>query len=190
MPARRDTRSAIIAAAIRLLGRDGSDGFSAAALAREVGISKANIFHHFASLDEIPLAALAQLGAAMLAPTGKAPPKTPRELLLRLGEATLHVAVEERAFFRAYFVFFARALFDERMRAQLAASAEPTLAGMIAQFGAFMPKAEAEVTARLALMALDGLGLHLLALGEERKTRQAWRRFVDAIFPKQPRETR
>ncbi len=188
MTSHRDTRTAIIDGAIRLLGRDGPDGFSASALAREVGISKANIFHHFASLDDVPLAALDRFGAAMLAPAGKTPPKTPRDLLLRLGEATFQVTLEQSGFFRAYFVFFARALFDERMRRQLSASAEPTLAGIAEQLGRFMPKAEAEVTARLALMTLDGLGLHLLALGEERKARQAWRKFVDTIFPKTPKE--
>lgn len=186
---RRDTRSAIIEGAIRLLGRDGPDGFSAAALAREVGVSKASIFHHFTSIDEIPLAALDRFGAAMLAPTGAAPPKTPRDLLLQLGDATFAVTLEQRDFFRAYFVFFARALFDERMRRHLAASAEPTLAGIAQQFGRFMPDGEAEVVSRLAMMTLDGLGLHLLALGEEDKARQAWRRFVDALFPEPPKET-
>ena len=37
---RRDTRSAIIDAAVTVLGRDGPDGFSAASIAREVGISR------------------------------------------------------------------------------------------------------------------------------------------------------
>lgn len=185
MTRRRDTRSAIIEGAIRLLGRDGPEGFSASALAREVGVSKANIFHHFASLDEVPIAALDRFAAAMLPPNDKAPPRTPRELLLRLGEATFRVTLEQQPFFKAYFVFFARALFDERMRGHLRASAEPMLAGIAQQLARSMPKAEAEVIARLALMTIDGLGLHLLALGEERKARQAWRRFVDAIFPKE-----
>ena len=51
---RRDTRSAIIDAAIIVLGRGGPDAFSAASLAREVGVSKATLFHHFPSIDEIP----------------------------------------------------------------------------------------------------------------------------------------
>ena len=184
MKPKRDTRTAIVEAAVVLLGRDGPDGFSASALAREVGISKANLFHHFPNLDEIPLAALDLLGAAMLAPAGT-PPKTAREWLLRLGTMMFKVTREQQGFLKAYFVFFGRALFDERMRKKLKASAEPTLAEMVDQLRLFMPKAEAETTARLALMTLDGLGLHLLALGEERKTRQAWRRFVDVLFPEE-----
>ncbi len=184
MKPRRDTRTAIIEAAIVLLGRDGPSGYSASALAREVGISKANLFHHFPNLEEIPLAALDLLGAAMLSPTGRKP-KSARDWLLQLGNATLKVTKDQQGFLKAYFVFFGRALFDDRMRSKLRASAEPTLTGMVEQLRQFMPKAEAETTARLALMTLDGLGLHLLALGEERKTRQAWRRFVDALFPEE-----
>ncbi len=184
MNARRDTRTAIVEAAIALLGRDGPEGFSASALARDVGISKANLFHHFPNLDEVPLAALDLLGAAMLAPAGRKP-RTARAWLIQLGNRTLKLTGEQQRFLKAYFVFFGRALFDERMRAKLRASAEPTLAAMVEQLGAYLPKPEAEVTARLALMTLDGLGLHVLAFGEDRMTRQAWRRFVDALFPEE-----
>lgn len=184
MKPRRDTRTAIVQGAIVLLGRDGPDGFSASALAREVGISKANLFHHFPIFDEIPLAALDLLGAAMLTPAGK-PPATARDWLLQLGSMTFKVTREQQGFLRAYFVFFGRALFDERMRKRLDASAESVLAGMVEQLRQFMPRPEAETTARLALMTLDGLGLHLLALGEERKTRQAWQRFANALFPEE-----
>jgi AcrR family transcriptional regulator len=184
MKPRRDTRTAIVEAAIVLLGRDGPDRFSASALAREVGISKANLFHHFPNFGEIPLAAFDLLGAAMLAPAGK-PPTTARDWLLQLGDTTFKVTREQQGFLRAYFVFFGRALFDERMRKRLEASAEPVLAGMVERLRQFMPRTEAETTARLALMTLDGLGLHLLALGEKRKTRRAWRRFVDALFPEE-----
>ncbi len=184
MKPRRDTRTSIVEAAIVLLGRDGPDGFSAAALAREVGISKANLFHHFPNFDEIPLAAFDLLGAAMLAPARK-PPATARDWLRQLGSMTFKVTKEQQGFLRAYFVFFGRALFDERMRKRLDASAEPVLAGMVEQLRRFMPRPEAETTARLALMTLDGLGLHLLAFGEERKTRRAWRRFVNALFPEE-----
>lgn len=184
MKPRRDTRTAIVEAAIVLLGRDGPDGFSASALAREVGISKANLFHHFPNFDEIPLAALDMLGAAMLAPAGK-PPATARDWLLQLGSTTFKITREQQGFLRAYFVFFGRALFDERMRKRLEAGAAPVLAGMVEQLRQFMPRPEAETTARLALMTLDGLALHLLALGEERKTRRAWLRFVNALFPEE-----
>ena len=58
---RRDTRAAIVDAAVAILGRDGAEGLSASALAREVGISKATLFHHFSSIDEIPLVAFERM---------------------------------------------------------------------------------------------------------------------------------
>ncbi len=51
------TRKEILDAALKLLGRGGPDAFSAGALAREANVSKATIFHHFASVDDILLAA-------------------------------------------------------------------------------------------------------------------------------------
>jgi AcrR family transcriptional regulator len=52
-----ETRKEILKAALMLLGRGGPDAFSAGALAREVDVSKATIFHHFASVDEVLLVA-------------------------------------------------------------------------------------------------------------------------------------
>ncbi len=178
----RDTRKEIIEAAIRLLGRDGPDRFSASALAREVGISKANLFHHFPNLNEIPLAAFDQLGEALFAPSS-GPPPSPREWLQQMGEATLTLARDKRDFLTAYFVFFGRALFDERMRERFARTAEPMIAAITEQMARVFPGEEAETTGRLVAMTLDGLALHVLTLGEEEAARRAWGRFVDIILP-------
>jgi AcrR family transcriptional regulator len=52
------TRVSILDATIRILGRDGPERFSASALARETGASKATLFHHFRTIDEIPILAM------------------------------------------------------------------------------------------------------------------------------------
>ncbi len=54
------TRAAILKATLRLLGRAGPDAFSASTLAKAAGVSKATLFHHFSSIEEIPLAAFEQ----------------------------------------------------------------------------------------------------------------------------------
>ena len=61
-----ETRQAILSAAITLMGRGGAGARSAAELAAEVGISKATVFHHFRSIDEIPVAALDLLTGLLL----------------------------------------------------------------------------------------------------------------------------
>lgn len=63
----RDTRAAIIEAAVSILGHEGPAGLTASALTRAVGISKATLFHHFRTIDEIPLVALEHLALQLQA---------------------------------------------------------------------------------------------------------------------------
>jgi TetR/AcrR family transcriptional regulator len=48
----------ILAAAERLFCRNGYDAVSMSSVAREAGVSKANVFHHFGSKDELYVAVL------------------------------------------------------------------------------------------------------------------------------------
>jgi AcrR family transcriptional regulator len=174
------TRAAILEAAIELLGRVGPDGFSAAALAREAGVSKATLFHHFEALDLIPLAALEQVLLSAL--TVEQHQNRPlREYLEELGRGFIATARERQDFLRAYFVFLTKALFDPRFRARLAAGAQELDKALTFALALRVAPARVEATARLVEMALDGLGLHLLVIGGEAQIEQAWSMLVDLI---------
>jgi TetR/AcrR family transcriptional regulator, regulator of biofilm formation and stress response len=56
-------RAAIIEATIRLIGRDGVDGVTHRAVAREAGVSLSSTTYHFASRDEIVSEALRRVAA-------------------------------------------------------------------------------------------------------------------------------
>ena len=56
-------RAAIIEATIRLIGRDGVDGVTHRAVAREAGVSLSSTTYHFASKDEIVSEALRRVAA-------------------------------------------------------------------------------------------------------------------------------
>ncbi|HEY7622129.1 MAG TPA: TetR family transcriptional regulator [Solirubrobacteraceae bacterium] len=56
-------RAAIIEATIRLIGRDGVDGVTHRAVAREAGVSLSSTTYHFASKDEIVSDALRRVAA-------------------------------------------------------------------------------------------------------------------------------
>ncbi|MBS0470491.1 MAG: TetR family transcriptional regulator [Proteobacteria bacterium] len=173
----RDTaRNAILNAAVTVLGRDGLDGFTAAALAKEAGTSKANVFHHFATLDEIAIASFEVFGAAMLdaAPTG-----ADAGWLRALGDSSIAMAEHQRTLLNAYFVFFTKSLFDARLRERVRATFDPLLERMASQFGPDVPDAPAR--ARLLAIVLDGLALHLLIAGATGDIRAAWNLFVDLI---------
>lgn len=179
--ARRDTRSAIIDAAVALLGREGAEGFSASALAREVGVSKATLFHHFASLDEIPLAAFDRLIGQIL---DTAPDEGVRldEMLARFGEGTFAIVEERREFLGAYLVFLGKAMFDARLRERFSLSGEALLARMRAMFAPHTAGAEeAAALARLTAIVLDGMALHHLALGDGPEIERAWALFREMV---------
>ena len=178
---RRDTRAAIIDAAVAILGREGPEGFSASALAREVGVSKATLFHHFASLDEIPLAAFDRLIGQILdlAPPGDAPLG---ETLARFGEGTFAVVEERREVLGAYLVFLGKAMFDQRLRERFRLSGESLLARMCAMFAPHTKsQEEAAALARLTAIVLDGMALHALALGDRAGIERAWALFCETV---------
>jgi len=121
------TKAAIVRAAILILGRDGPDGFSAAAIAREAGMSKSNVFHHFTRIDEIPLAAFEELGAELYGAAAMSG-RSMEAWLPALGDATADMVERNRGFLNAYFVFLSKSLFDSKLRARLSSGADTMLA--------------------------------------------------------------
>jgi AcrR family transcriptional regulator len=176
---RRDTRSAIIDAAIIVLGRGGPDAFSAASLAREVGVSKATLFHHFPSIDEIPTAAFERMIADNLAidmPLNASLADT----IEFLGRGSAELARSRRGFFKAYFVLMARAMFDDRLRAQLQASGDALLGRLRALLAPKLAEGEdAAAFARLVAIQLDGSAIHRMAFGNDGEIDAAWRPLVE-----------
>jgi AcrR family transcriptional regulator len=54
---RSSSRQSIVQAATALMSAGGPDALTASALAEAAGVSKATLFHHFESLDDIVLEA-------------------------------------------------------------------------------------------------------------------------------------
>jgi AcrR family transcriptional regulator len=183
-----DTRRKILVAAIELMGREGPEHFTASALAREVGVSKATVFHHFGTLDEIPLAALEEvlLGAMMRLEDDDLPLG---RYLDGWGREMEDIAHDE-PFLNAYFVFFIKGLFDPRLRQRLAEGAFDLHRRMTAAMARRLsPEEDAEAAARLVEVILDGMALHHILMGDHDVLNRAWRRFVDLMVDAQnPKE--
>jgi AcrR family transcriptional regulator len=177
----QDTRIAIIEAAVRILGRSGPDGLSASSLTREVGISKATLFHHFRSIDEIPLLALEHLALQLQA---FAPPEKAARgnAIEALGEGTRALIEQHRDFLNAYFVFFSKALFDPALRKRLAECGGEARAVIRQLVAATMASTASErdtddIVNMVAIM-LDGLALHLMLFDDQRPLMRAWSLFA------------
>lgn len=181
------TRTRILHAAVELMGREGPDRFTASALAREVGVSKATLFHHFASLDEIPLAALEEVFFEMLDSMADGD-ATLSERLDRFARE-LRALVDNERFLQAYFVFFMKGMFDPRFRERLSRGAfemhrrtVETLAPVLS------PSEDAEVASRMVEVMLDGLALHHLIMGDHDVLDRAWARFEELLLAAQKKE--
>lgn len=180
------TRAAILDAAIRILGRDGPDRFSASALAKESGVSKATLFHHFRSFDEIPVVAMERYWSGSLSAEKKN--ASPRAYLLQLGAQILDLPRRQAAFLKAHAVFLVKAMFEPRLHARLAEGAAAMHGHMVRELAARLPKrrkADVEATARMIEMTLDGLMMSMATADsrEARKlSRRAWERFVDLLL--------
>ena len=176
----KDTRTRILKAAVQLMGREGPGHFTASALAREVGVSKATLFHHFASLDDIPLAALEEV--LMDAMTRLGDDDRPLEEYLEgMGREMEAIAHDER-FLNAYFVFFIKGIFDPRLRQRLAEGGFELHRQVMAALGhRLAPDEDAEAVARLVEVILDGIALHHLLMGDHEVLDRAWQRFIRLV---------
>ncbi len=179
-----ETRSEILNAALTLLGRGGADAFSAGALAREANVSKATILHHFASVDEILLAAFDWRQSLEL--EGRQPTSA-RAYLDGLGQQLVRAAQSDPALLKAQAVFFSRAIFDREMNARICEAVADmhrlVVAALRARLPANISAAEIDSTARLAEMALDGLLINLVMRADERiQFKRAWTRLVDRLL--------
>ena len=179
-----ETRKEILDAALKLLGRDGPDSFSAGALARAANVSKSTIFHHFASVDEILLATFDWRQSLEL--EGHRP-TTARAYLDSLGQQLVRAAEGDPALLKAQAVFFTRAMFDREMNARLSAGAAEMHRLIVEALRARLPSrvsaTEIESMARLAEMALDGLMINsAMRTGEGPQLQEAWALLVDLLL--------
>jgi AcrR family transcriptional regulator len=186
--ARRSRKSDIVDAAIRLMAAGGSEALTASALARAAGVSKANLFHHFASLDDIVLAAFESFFMGLDSLAGPLP-ATLRAWLLGVGAEAGQVAGDQPQLGGAYLAFLSRAKSEPRLRArvkQIAEGAEAALAQIIATLAPQMDGARVRALAALVLFAGDGLALHRDLFPDRGQSQaEGWRLFVDVIAPEE-----
>ncbi len=179
-----ETRKGILDAALKLLGSGGSDAFSAGALAREANVSKATIFHHFASVDDVLLAAFDWRQSLEL--EGHQPTSA-HAYLDGLGQQLVRAAEDDPVLLKARAVFFSRAIFDREMSGRLSNGVAEMhrliVEALRARLPANVSDAKIDSIARLAEMALDGLMINLVMRTDERaQFRQAWTLMADVLL--------
>ena len=147
-------------------------------------VSKATVFHHFASVDEILLAACDWRQSLEL--EGHQPTSA-RAYLDGLGQQLVRAAQSDPVLLKAQAVFVTRAIFDREMNARLSEGVADMHRLVVEALRTRLPSnvsdAEIESIARLAEMALDGLMINLVTHTDERaQFQQAWTLMVDLLL--------
>jgi AcrR family transcriptional regulator len=187
VPPTENKRQTILDNALALFAKCGFDGFSASTLAQASGVSKATVFHHFKSLDDIMLEAFEQFVMGMEI---FAPPKhnTLRDWLIEVGEASFGMEEFEESLARAYLVFTTKALFDDRLARRL----EETVGAGCMTFSDIIKglndgpttAKDREALTDLILMTLDAMIIHFTVFPDRRdNVHRAWAAFVDQVAP-------
>lgn len=178
-------RDEILQATIALLGREGFDGFSAGLVAREVGISKSTLFHHFSSIDNLIIESLkvfSQQMAFMQPPVGI----SLNEWLNEIGEAFIDPHSDSGNTVRAYFSFVAKAMFKPNLQDQMAeiieAASEQVTEIILTLTKDVLDRKQATELGDLIFITIDGASIHIqLAPHRAPQIKAAWQVFVSGI---------
>ncbi|WDR01919.1 TetR/AcrR family transcriptional regulator [Devosia algicola] len=170
-----DTRQSILHAAILLMGQNGMDGVTASALARQVGVSKATVFHHFPTLDEVPIAAL-DLFTEMMVPHDPDESADLEDILVALGATSLDLSAKQSGLVQAYCGFVTKAMFEQRLKVKLVAEMDAAVARLAAALAEKTRNAAmASELSRLCLVTMDGLMINAALTGDAQAQLALWR---------------
>ena len=179
------TRRRILEASLQILGERGRRGLTARAVAERAGVSKGTLFHHFATLDAIPLAAAERLVTEITESVDAAAYRDARGYLRALGPASLRLVEENAEAMKALNVYLGEAFFDEEYREAVTALFTSALgeirAGLATHADNAVPRARLDAVALSVTALLDGMTLHALLLGDSKPFHKAWRVAADAF---------
>lgn len=157
-------RRAIQEAALELVARRGYHGASMSAIAEAVGLSKATLYWHFPSKEELFRSVYEEFVREMLSPLGEVleSESTAEAKLRRIAEEFLTLAREHAAGVRVLLQLTIQPELAEtvnRFNTQESGPWVMALAGLFKQLGDPEPAS----TALLYMSALDGVALHVVA---------------------------
>lgn len=176
------TKSKILFAALELMGTEGWQGLSASRLARQASVSKSTIFHHFKTMDEIPLLAVQHFLNVSMQETQTGTYTDLYTYILDLGHEILRSTEIYQKQFLSFLVLYQKALLDEEIRTSLQDIVESTLGSIRQNILQLCPRAlsqeELEEVSFILATAVDGLGFHIPLARSKEPLFRAWSRLA------------
>lgn len=169
-----ETKNRILNATMHLISKGGLKSVSANKIAERAGISKSSIFHHFASIDEIPYALLSTLCDMMTRGIKIDEVRDIQSFFDVVGKGTFDIKGEELVYYRTLYTFYNEAVYSGKYQEQINQ--------LKMDFMTFLQNTIEELEgiripielAELITIDLDGLGLHYLMEEEHEKYKALW----------------
>lgn len=180
-----ETKVKILETTIQILGEEGRGGLTTNELIKRAGISKGALYHHFSSLDDIPLSAFELLIYELDYLIEPSEYDNFEKYLIDLGEHICEFIAKKPSLFKAYLTIFEGALHDHKISFHI----EKLINGfyeymetVVSSFFSTSPsKATIKSISRLICSTIDGMALYQLVVNEDREFKKSWKIFASMV---------
>lgn len=181
-----ETKDKIIMVTLEMISEMGLKSLSAQKIASRAGVSKSNIFHHFGSVDKLPMAAMDHLKDMMLSHIERESTETLRDVLIKIGAGSLTCNEEESKIFRAFFHLYNESFHNDDYKMLLNDVRDQhtnlMLETIIDIEGDVFDKDDLEKLSKLITITIDGFGYHYMSDYKSKDYMDMWTIQVDMII--------
>lgn len=175
------TRQKILSSAFTLLVEEGPRGITAGKLAAKAQVSKANLFHHFPKIDDVPFALLEEFLGQFSAITYEKKPRSVSELVAFIGKSVLEAPDAHKKIIAASVHFYLRSAHDDAFRAIQERMTKRVVQIFQNTFEEILKRPltvrERETAPILLAMSMEGLSLYSIVFNDKTQLKKAWTSF-------------
>lgn len=180
----QETKARIIYATLEYIGEHGLKSMSAQKIAKSAGVSKSTIFHHFESVDDLPLLAMESIIDEMVMVIKNSSKTSLKAFLRELGEETFSISKREMNLFKAFFILFNESFHDQRYHLylnRLKTRFSDLLKESILAIEEGVYDNRLDDICLMVSVLLDGYGFHYMSELDEDKYKRLWHMQVDML---------
>lgn len=179
----QETKHKIIIATLKYISEHGLRSLSAQKIAKIAGVSKSNIFHHFETVENVPLESMTLISDEIVSSIDLNYDNM-NDLLISIGYKTFSICEKDLDLYRAFFVLYNESFHDARYR--------QAIQKIINEFSKALKSAVIHIEGdcfdhrlddlcQMVSVVLDGFGCHFLSDLNEEKYRSMWHLQVDML---------
>jgi AcrR family transcriptional regulator len=181
----KNTRQNILGAAFSIMVEEGPKGLTAGKITRKANISKASLFHHFASVEDVSFSVLESLCERLSNKMSEKRSKSVADFIYQLGSAIISAPDSNRKVSAAFLYFYQRAAHDETFRVQQEKIIELLVKnicfGIEQILNRPLTKREQQSAPLLIALAMEGLGKFCITIKDRDSLDTSWKVFAKSM---------